>query len=193
MGPLVIVKRSLTDILNGVTRKELVTPQEFDRIRWDFRWKIEKRLGDWDLPGHGLVPWSPKPYEVLEFPGNLLTTNGANALLTAVTGGSITAFNNANSRLGVGDSTTAAAAGQTDLQAATNKLRKGMDATYPSISGNRCDWRATFGDSEANWQWNEWAVFNAASGGTMLNRRVEGSANTKASGTWTLTGYITLS
>jgi hypothetical protein len=52
--------------------------------------------------------------------------------------------------------------------------------------------KSSFADGEANWVWNEWATFNAASGATsMLNRKVA-SMGTKASGVWTLTVTLTL-
>ena len=52
---------------------------------------------------------------------------------------------------------------------------------------------AAFGSADANHNWNEFAVFNASSGGTMLNRKVS-SQGTKASGqTWTLDLAITIS
>jgi hypothetical protein len=43
-----------------------------------------------------------------------------------------TGWNNANAFLGVGDSSTAEAATQTELQAATNRFYKAMNATFPS-------------------------------------------------------------
>ncbi len=116
-----------------------------------------------------------------------------------LTGGTtVAAFSNANATIGVGDSATAAAAGQTDLIAATNKLRKGMDATYPIhtdgvVTGSESiQFRSTFGASEANFVWNEWAIFNSVAGGRMLNRRVENSG-TKTTGSWSITVTITLS
>ncbi len=113
----------------------------------------------------------------------------ANAIInggTATAGQALTWYNNANAALGVGDSTTAFAAAQTDLQAATNKLRKGMEATFPSVAVNVISFKSSFATGEANWVWNEWGIFNAASGVTMLSRKVE-ALGTKASGTWTLT------
>lgn len=102
---------------------------------------------------------------------------GTNAIrdviAAALVSGTLTAFSNANATIGVGDSTTAFAANQTDLQAASNKLRKAMDSGYPQVATNVVTFRATFGTSEANWTWQEWGVFNAASGGTMLSRKVE--------------------
>lgn len=110
--------------------------------------------------------------------------------LSAGVGG--TAFNNANSYIGVGDSTTAFAAAQTDLQAATNKFRKAMDATYPQVAANVLTYRSTFGTSEANFAWQEWGVFNASAAGTMMNRKVESLGTKTSSQTWQLTVTITL-
>lgn len=141
------------------------------------------------------------PIEVIEREGNLLMTAGANALWTAVIGGSITAFSNANAAIGVGDSTTASAAGQTNLQAATNAFRQGQASGYPTVSTNQVQFQSVFAGASANFAWNEWGVFNAVgtggppSGGTMLNRAVPaGGLGTKASGsTWTLTVTLSLS
>jgi len=112
---------------------------------------------------------------------NAYVNAGGAAFLNLLIGAGGTAFNNGNAYIGVGDSSTAVAAGQTDLQAATNKLRKVMDATYPSLSGQVMTWRSTFGTSDANWQWNEVALFNASSSGTMLARGIVASPFTKTS------------
>jgi hypothetical protein len=111
------------------------------------------------------------------------------ASLAAGAGG--TAFNNANAYIGVGDSTTAFAAAQTDLQAATNKFRKAMDATYPQVAANVLTYRATFGTADANFAWQEWGVFNAASAGTMMNRKVESLGTKTSAQSWQLTVTIT--
>lgn len=100
-------------------------------------------------------------------------------------------FNNANAFIGAGDSTTAFAATQTDLQAATNKLRKAMDATFPTLAGNVMTFRATFGTGDANYTWNEWGIFNAASGGTMMNRKVEALGTKTSAQTWQVTATVT--
>ena len=107
-------------------------------------------------------------------------------------GEAVTAFNNANAHLGVGDSTTAFAATQTDLQAATNKLRKAMEATYPQRSTNVLTFRSLFGTSEANFAWEEWGVFNASSGGTMMSRKVESLGTKTSAQSWQLTTTITI-
>lgn len=120
-----------------------------------------------------------------------ITDAGRNHLVQAGIGAAVTAFNNANAHIGVGDSTTAFAAGQTDLQAASNKTRKAMDATYPSGGSNVITLRSTFGTSDANFAWNEWATFNASSGGTMLNRKVESLGTKTNTQTWQFTVTLT--
>jgi hypothetical protein len=148
-------------------------------------WSVLTTLEKFDDDGNLL--------EHREIEGNILVTNGIQILEDALIGVGITAFNNANARIGVGDSSTAATVGQTDLQAATNKLRKAMDATFPSRTGTTISFKSSFTSGEANWAWNEWGIFNAASGATsMLNRKVE-SLGTKSSGTWTLQTDITIS
>lgn len=131
---------------------------------------------------------------------NLFLTAGVTALWNiaegnpgaANSGGSAAStnavFNNTQAMIGVGDSTTAASAGQTDLQATTNKTYVGMDATFPTISTNSTTFRSTFGTSSANYAWSEFIVNNrngsnsTTSGGTTLDR-VQSGQGTKASGT----------
>lgn len=114
-------------------------------------------------------------------------------LADAIIGGSsYTKFNNANAYLGVGDSSTAFAAAQTDLQAATNKHREAMDATYPQRSTNVLTFVATFETADANFAWNEWGIFNAASAGEMLNRVVESLGTKTSAAEWELTVTLTL-
>ena len=121
-----------------------------------------------------------------------MTTVGRDYITQALVGEAFTAFNNANARIGVGDSSTAFAAGQTDLQAPANKLRKAMDATYPQRAANVLTFRATFGTAEANFAWNEWGVFNAAAAGQMLNRKVESLGTKTSAQTWQLIVDLTL-
>lgn len=120
-----------------------------------------------------------------------LTNAGRDLIASAVIGAAYTAFNNANAYLGVGDSTTAFAQSQTDLQAATNKLRKAMDATYPQQATNVVTLKSTFGTSDANFAWQEWASFNGSSGGTMLQRKVESLGTKTSAASWALTVTLT--
>lgn len=123
----------------------------------------------------------------------MLLTISSYQLADAIIGGTTyTKFNNANAHIAVGDSTTAEAAGQTDLQASTNKLRKPMDSTYPQRTNNVLTFRATFGTSDANFAWNEWAIANASSSGQILNRKVQDIGTKGSSSTWQATATITI-
>ena len=136
-----------------------------------------------------------RPYRVSKFDYNLLLNEGINELLTCICGTGATKFDNTNAYLGVGDSNTAEAATQTGLQAATNKLYKAMDTSYPTYgTSQKATWRSTFTGSDANWAWNEFTVANGNSDASKnLNRKVS-AQGTKTSGqTWELTLEITFS
>ena len=45
--------------------------------------------------------------------------------------------------------------------------------------------------SEANFAWNEWGIFNAATGGVMLNRVVESNGTKQNNQTWILDISVT--
>jgi hypothetical protein len=103
-------------------------------------------------------------------------------------------FDNGHAYIGVGDSNTAFDAAQTNLQAATNKARIGMESTFPTnVTANIMIFKSSFGSSDGNWAWAEWGIFNHASTGTMMCRKVE-SLGTKVSGqTWVITATVTIS
>lgn len=160
---------------------------------WKARYKVEKYDADGAL------------YETLEREDNLLMYGGASNLIECLIGNgsstsseSLTYFDNTNAYIGVGDSTTAAAATQTDLQAASNKLRNGMNSTYPlhtdgtSSAAASFTMQATFASADANFAWAEWGIFNASSGGRMLSRKVD-ALGTKSSGSsWVFTVTLSL-
>ncbi|MBT2234769.1 hypothetical protein [Nonomuraea sp. NEAU-A123] len=162
-----------------------------DTARWRCQWKLEKFHGDETGP-------AAKPFEVIEREGNLVMYGGVGALWHRLIGGSaVAAFDATNARIGVGDGTAAADAVQTDLQG-TNKIRKGMDATYPlhtdgtGAGATPLTFRATFSTSEANFVWGEWGIFNAASGGRMLNRKVEALGTKTSAASWVFTVQLSL-
>lgn len=122
---------------------------------------------------------SPEPIDVLRFAN--LSANAGLALeadLLIAAGG--TAFNNANSYIGVGNGTTATSAAHTDLQGAS-KTRKAMNSTFPSRASQTVTWKSDFATGDANYSWEEMAVFNAAAAGTMLARALVSSPFTKTS------------
>jgi hypothetical protein len=100
---------------------------------------------------------------------NLLINVGIQAMQDKLIGaGAAVVFDNTHAFIGAGDSTTAAAATQTDLQAATNKFYQGMDATFPSRSAQTVTWRATFASGSANYHWQEVGLFNGNNPPTAL-------------------------
>lgn len=194
-----------------------VAAGEHDAVRWHCHTKVEKYdLTDVDeadlrlLSGEDQVALAAAlgiDAEVVEVEGNLLMYGGASVLWQALIGNAsgtagqaLTRFDNTNAAIGVGDSTTAAAATQTNLQASTNKLRKAMDATYPQHTDATTSgaasivFRSTFATSDANWAWQEWGVFNSATDATgrMLQRKVESLGTKTSAAAWTLTVTLTL-
>lgn len=162
-----------------------------EKGKWSTHWTAAYYDGEWTAEqiDAGLAGL---PSQVKEVDGNILVTAGITLMLNLLIGAGGTAFANANTYLGVGDSTTAAAIGQTDLQAATNKFRKVMDATYPSVASNVVTFRCTYATSEANFSIQEQATFNASTAGTMLNRKVTDLGTKTSASTLQLTMTVTI-
>jgi hypothetical protein len=104
------------------------------------------------------------PEEAVEIEGNLLVNEGIQrfmdmTMIATLTG---TGWNNANAFLGVGDSSTAEAATQTELQAATNRFYKAMNATFPSRTSQTSSFQSDFTTTEANYVWAEWTISSGA-------------------------------
>ena len=159
-----------------------------DGIRYQPKWIISK-YDNAEKYANDLA------YEYNEIDGNLLLNEGIAELLALLIGSGGTAFNNANTRLGVGDSTTAAAATQTGLVAATNKLYKAMETGYPQVSAQTVTFRAVFNAGEATFDWREFTAANGIDDTAVnLNRKVDATQGTKgASQVWTLDLEITFS
>lgn len=160
-----------------------------DGITWGCRWRLEK-YADGD---------APSPYEVIDGEGNLLMIGGASALWQRLIGTAVDAFDNTNAHIGVGDSPLAVVNDQTDLQATTNKVRVGMEASYPEHVDSTSDpaamsiiFRSEFDATTGNFAWNEWGIFNDASTGVMLNRKVISLGTKTNPEVWTFTVTISL-
>lgn len=126
---------------------------------------------------------------------NILLNEGINELFTLLCSSGGTKFDNTNAYLGVGDSSTAATAGQTGLQASSNKLYKGMESGYPNYGTNqKATWQSKFGGSDANFGWNEFTVANGNSDSDKNLDRLVSNQGSKTSGqVWTLSLEITIS
>ena len=121
-----------------------------------------------------------------------LENAGRDIIAQMLMGEAVNAFDAAHAYIGVGDSTDGFDAVDTDLQAAVNKLRKGMEATYPIRTVNALAFRSLFATGDANWAWQEWAVFNAGASGTMLNRKVESLGTKTSAQSWQMTVTLTV-
>ena len=107
---------------------------------------------------------------------NLIVDVGKDALLKLIAnmtgGGYVTT-------IGVGDSTTAAAVGQTDLQASSNKTFKTIQSADKVYTRPTLFLSVDFGYSEANYTWNEIGLKDNNS--VLLARQVDSSALVKTS------------
>lgn len=116
---------------------------------------------------------------------NLIVDAGSNQIGNLCVGANTNSF----THNGVGSSTTAVAAGQTDLQ--TPITRIAVTSRYQVSNASHFD---TFWDSATgNGTWNETGIFTAISSGTMGSRKVLSSPFTKSTAntatvawTWTI-------
>jgi len=131
---------------------------------------------------------------------NMILQAGWVALLGGIAGTSITTkWSGTVGRIGVGDSATAAAYAQTDLQASTNKyyqLVSGAPTIATGSSPATLTFTSVFGTGNANYAWQEFVCDEGTASNTgpvvavCLNRGVS-AQGTKASGqTWTATATI---
>lgn len=163
-----------------------------EKAHWKCEYKLEKRKGDINAclsPAQRLAFLdNVKPYETIKGVDNCLLNVGIDIMWDLIDGTSALHFDNTNATIGVGNSSTAANATQTDLIGAS-KTYKGMEATFPTSTTQKITLKSSFGSADANYTWAEWVVKRT----TCLNRKVD-AMGTKASGsTWTLEVTITLS
>lgn len=119
-----------------------------------------------------------------------ITTAGLEHTVQALLGEVVDAFDGTNSHIGVGDGTTAFSVSQTDLQASVNVLRKAVEVGFPQRSGSAVLFEAIFDNGEANFDWEEWGIFNASSGGVMLLREVESLGTKTSAQSWVISATI---
>lgn len=189
---------ALMDAHDSIRWRPVATVEKYDdeQVAW-----VTRKSGV-AVPDGALLASLVKPYETVVSPGNLLTTAGLQRITNLIIGAGGQAATSTAARLGVGNSATAEAVGQTDLQAAAgaaNRYFMPMDATYPTAVNGVLTFRSTFATGDGNFVWNEWGVdigaptvtASAVVNATLLNRKVQ-SLGTKVSGSWVLTATITL-
>ena len=128
------------------------------------------------------------------FERNVALNEGLQYLIDTITGiqGSPVLWDHTNARVGVGNNTQAADAGDAGLLGGSTAFAV-MDTGYPQRSGQIGKWRGSFGDGQAEFAWEEYTVDNGSGSDKNLNRYVT-SKGTKGSGeTWTLEVDITFS
>ena len=161
-----------------------------EHVAWEVHWRVEKFLSK---TFDEVLATGEQPYEVCSDVQNIILDTGANEMLKLIGGVSgATAFSAANAKIYVGSDSTAEAASQTGVIAVTNKAFAGMDGGYPSVSGRTIVFRASFGDSTANFAWNEAAITNGSGAGAIAMNRKVSALGTKTTGTWTLQLTISL-
>lgn len=125
-----------------------------------------------------------------------ITNQGLEDMVAGAVGSLATPYSNANAHIGAGGgagATGAFAKTQTDLQGAS-KTRKAMDATFPTVSGTPAaviTAKSTFATGDANYAWDEVALFNASSAGRMFSRLVQSFGTKTSSAVWVMTLTVT--
>jgi hypothetical protein len=163
-----------------------------EKGKWRVKYRVTKYKGDFKSEAEAKAAGA-ECLGTVERESNLLVNVGIAILEDKLIGaGSATVYSNTYARIGVGTSSTAAAATDTDLGA--GGVWKAMDATYPSRSGQVLTFQSTFGSGDANQAWNEWAIDNGSAAHVLLNHKAPVTLGTKSSGeTWILQVTVTIS
>lgn len=130
-----------------------------------------------------------KVHEISKFEKNIFLTAGIEKIWKLMAGIDTSGyFSNANAYIGVGnnDGSVSEDASQTALQGASVDY-EAMDSGFPQVgydtnSNNTITYYATFGDSVANFAWEEFTVANGGSNSDVLINRKVSSQGTKVSG-----------
>lgn len=156
-----------------------------ERIIWMPKWYLYKHKAGEPISPASLL-------ETVPFSGNMVLSDGIKEMFKLIIGSGGTAFNSANTYIGVGDSTVPSSAEQKDLQASVNRTYKKVEPTFPYIDGTTMIFQAAFYDNEANYDWKEFCIRNGmGTGSVCLNRKVEDKGR-KNGGIWVLRCEITL-
>lgn len=158
-----------------------------EHSQWRVEWKVDK----WFDTARKIAGFAPD--ETVVETQNIILDTGANEMLKLITGTGGTPFSATNSYLWVGTNSTAENAAQTGVLATgNNRAYATIDAGYPMVTGRQMVYRASFGDDQANFAWNEASIANGiGTSAVSMNRKVS-SLGTKTTGTWTLQISISL-
>lgn len=155
------------------------------------QWRVEWRVEKWFDTARKLAGLEPD--EVAVETQNIILDVGANEMLKLITGTGGTAYSNANTYLYVGTDSSPENASQNGVLATgNNRAYATVDAGYPTVSGRQMIYRASFGDDEANFAWNEASIVNGTGVNAIAMNRKVASLGTKTTGSWTLQITISL-
>ncbi len=159
-----------------------------EHTQWRCQWQLDKWFNTADKLAGRL------PDERIIVPQNIVLDVGAEEILKLIadTGGA-TSYSFANAYMYVGTNATAENASQTGLIATgANRAFAGMDAGYPVVSGRQVTYRGTFGDSSANFHWQEMAIYNGTGANAVaMNRKVQ-DLGIKTTGSYSLQTIISV-
>lgn len=119
---------------------------------------------------------------------NLVVTTGLAFIASRMVGTS----KNVMSHMALGSSTTAAAAGQTDLVSVLGSRVALASSTITGSDNNKVAFAATFGAGAGTGAVTEAGIFNASSSGDMLCRTVFSVVNKSADDTVSITWTVTI-
>ena len=107
------------------------------------------------------------------------------------------AYAQANTALGVGDSTASSGvATATGLLSTANTLYVAVSTGYPTRTNQTITWRSVFSSAQGNFNWREFTARNsltATGRNRNLNRAVSNQGTKAAGQTWTLDLQLTIS
>lgn len=194
---------------SGIERTMLMVQKwDADQTRW-----MARRL---DVPEHARIPAHlfhnarVHPYDTFVYHGNLITRAGWNQLFVGgVFGTTPTKFSTTVGRIGIGTSTSAAAATDTNLLSVTGLSGSGSNwilcGANPVVTttATPCTvvFTATFGANDAVGAWQEFGIDQGTANSTagtptvtavapLMNHSTNIGAGTKAGGTWTATATL---
>lgn len=158
-----------------------------EHSRWCVDWQVEK----WHDTKRKEAGFEPD--EIAYAGQNIILDSGANEMLKLISGTGGTAYSSANTYIYVGTNTTAENAAQSGVLATgSNRAYAKLDSGYPVVNGRQVIYRASFGDSSANFTWNESSIVNGVSTSAVAMNRKMQNLGTKNTGTWTIQITVSL-
>lgn len=158
-----------------------------EHSKWRVTWRVEKWL---DTMRKKL---GYPPDDVLCESQNIILDVGANEILKLIADTGGTPYSAANTYIYVGTDTTAENPNQNGVIASgINRAFAAMDTGYPIVQNRQIIYRASFGDTTANFAWHEAAIVNGIGANSVAMNRKVATLGTKVTGTWSLEITVSL-